>query len=274
MDKDSDFLFEAYQQIYEAPVGPGSAWDDELQGKLDAGASERLGKTQYGQIDEEAVHRIIQNIKEFLEDHENSIYPGTLEDLKLEIKVIIQNTVDGVNATKAGYAARVIRNELKRLNVIDDTVDGSNVEVKNVDKVDSLTDELDDALDADDKPAEFKLSAEYNIDRDDLPMSASPEAKEAHESLLQAGMAFGAHNGKEIVKATGFPYSKAKVVLIELEAIGVITKVEDESDDEDRVVDVGDEGEDDYDAAVDREYETLRRDMEGGSAYTYRPDDF
>ena len=30
MDNDAAFLFEAYSKIYEAPVGPGSSWDDEV----------------------------------------------------------------------------------------------------------------------------------------------------------------------------------------------------------------------------------------------------
>ena len=271
MDKDSDFLFEAYGKIYEAPVGPGSAWDDEVS--IDSSQSERLGKSQYGQIGEEDVYRVIQNIKEFLSDHEGSVYPGSMEDLKLEIKVIIQDTVEGVNATKAGYAARVLRNELQRLNVIDDTVDGTNVEIGNVDKVDSLTDELDDALDADDKPIDFKLNADYDVDREILA-TASAEAKEAHEELLKAGLAFGAHNGKVIVKATGLPYSVAKIILPELEAIGAVTKIEKEEDDEDKLVDVGDEGDDDYDDIVSSEYGKLQRDISGGESPVMRPEDF
>jgi hypothetical protein len=271
MDKDSDFLFEAYNKIYEAPVGPGSAWDDEVS--IDPSQSERLGKSQYGQIGEEDVYRVVQNIKEFLADHEGSIYPGSMEDLKLEIKVIIQDTVEGVNATKAGYAARVLRNELKRLNVIDDSVDGTNVEVQDVAKVDSLTDELDDALDVNEQPGEFKLNLDYDVDRE-ISATASPEAKEIHNTLLDAGLAFGAHNGKALVKASGVPYSIAKVIFPELEAIGAISRIEKEEDNDDKVVDVGDEDDDDYDDVVSKEYERLRRDISSGEAPVMRPDDF
>lgn len=277
MDKDSDFLFEAYQKIYEAPIGPGSSWDDEVS--IDPGQSERLAKTQYGGIGEEDIYRIIQNVKEFLSQHEGTVYPGNMEDLKHEIKNIIQNTVEGVNATKAGYAARVFRNELKRLNVIDDTVDGTNLEVQDVEKVDSLTDEMEDALETDaapviKSPSPIQLSGEYNVDRDDLPMSASEDAKEAHAALLKAGMAFGTHLGKDILKASGFPYNKAKGVVGELEKLGVVAKAEQEDSGEDKVVDVGDEGEDDYDAAVSSEYDKLRRDIAGGESPVMRPDDF
>ena len=275
MDKDGDFLFEAYQKIYEAPIGPGSSWDNEIS--IDPSQTERLGKSQYGNIQEEDVYRIIQRIKDFLGDHEGSVYPGTLEDLKLEIKVIIQDTVDGVNATKAGYAARVIRNELKNLNVIDDTVDGTNVQVKDVEKVDTLSDEMGDALDIDEEPKPtvkaLQLSGDYNVDRDDLPMSASDDAKQAHAALLKAGMAFGVHKGKDIIKAIDFPYAAAKGIVAELEEIGAITMAEKEEDDEERVVDVGDEDTDDSDA-VAGEYEKLRRDIAGGESPVIRPDDF
>ena len=45
-------------------------------------------------------------------------------------------------------------------------------------------------------------------------------------------------------------------------------------DGEDKVVDVGDEGEDDYDSAVSSEYDKLRRDIAGGESPVMRPDDF
>ena len=276
MDKDSDFLFEAYQKICEAPIGPGSSYDDDPAGKIDPGASEKLSRTQYGKITEEDVYRIIANVKSFLEDHEGSVFPGSMDDLKLEIKIIIGETVEGVNPTKAGYASRVIRNELKRLNIISE-VDG-NVVVKDVEKVSEIGDEIEDTLGADtdeDKPRQFTLGAQYDVDRDDLPMSASQEAKDAHNALLRAGMAFGNHTGRDIIKATGLLYSQSKSVIAELEDLGVITKAEKgDRDDEDRVVDVGDEDERDYDTAVGNEYEKLRRNIHSGEAPVIRPDDF
>ena len=107
-DKDSDILFEMYQKMYEAPVGPGSAWDDDVD--IDPSQSKRLGTSTYGELPEDTVRAIIQNIKAFLQEHENGIYPGSMDDLKVEIKVIIQDTAEGVNATKATYDSRVIKN--------------------------------------------------------------------------------------------------------------------------------------------------------------------
>ena len=274
-DNEADFIFESYGKIYEAPVGPGSSYDDELEGSLDTGASDRLSKAQYGEITEADVHRVIAKIKEFLQGHENSVYPGSMEDMKLEIKVIIGDVLDSVNPTKAGYAARVIRNELKRLNVITD-VDGA-VEVQNVHKVDSVEDELEDTLDVednDDAPAAggFVLSAEYKVDRDELPHTASQQAKIAHEALLSADMIWGAHSGMDIIKAADMRYADAKDVMSELEELGGIYKIEEEED-EDRVVDVGDES-DNYDDVVSGEFDKLQRDMDSGASYTFRPDDF
>ena len=281
MDKDTDFLFEQYQKIYEAPIGPGSGWDDDVE--IDPDQSERLGKSQYGSIVEDDIHRVIANIKAFLSEHEGSVYPGSMDDMKTEIKVIIQDTIEGVNATKANYASRVIRNELKRLNVIDDVPGVDQVQVKDVSEVDTLSDELEDSLDSDgqtNNPTHFFLSQEYKVERDDLPMSASQDAKDVHESLLKAGMAFNTHTGKDIVKASGLPYSKAKTIVTELIDLGAVhlpdqDDADDDADGEDRIVDIGDdEGKDDYGTAVSGEYEKLRRDISGGSAVTMRPDDF
>lgn len=277
-DKDSDILFEMYQKMYEAPVGPGSAWDDDVD--IDPSQSKRLGTSTYGELPEDTVRAIIQNIKAFLQEHENGIYPGSMDDLKVEIKVIIQDTAEGVNATKATYASRVIKNELKRLNIIDDSNLPDQVEIKNVDNIDEIGDEIEDTLDGGgDKPvaknAPIFLSAEYTVDRDDLPMSASQEAKDAHEALLQAGMAFNKHTGKDMIKATGLAYSEAKDILGELVELGVIERPDQVDDDEDRIVDVGGEKSDeDYSRAVSGEYEKLRRNISGGEAMTMRPDDF
>ena len=274
-DNEADSIFESYGKIYEAPVGPGSSYDDELEGNIDPGASDRLGKAQYGEITEADVHRVIAKIKEFLQGHENSIYPGSMDDMKLEIKVIIGDELDNVNPTKAAYASRVIGNELKRLNVITD-VDGA-VEVQNVHKVDTVEDELEDILDVedtDDAPATsgFVLSAEYKVDRDELPHTASQEAKIAHEALLSADMIWGVHSGMDIIKAANMRYSDAKDVMTELEELEAIYKIDDEEDD-DHIVDVGDETKE-YDDAVSGEFGKLQRDMDSGASYTFRPDDF
>ena len=206
MDKESDFIFEAYQKIYEAPVGAGGAYDDDV--KFSPERVKQLSGSTYGKISEEDVYAVVRNIKDFLEDHEGSTYPGSMTDFKLEIKVIIQSTLDSVNATKAGYAARVITNELKILDVIDEV--GEMVRVKDVDKVDEIGDELEDTLGTDEeKSRQFMLNAEYDINRD-IPMSASDEAKEAHDELMSAGMAFGKHKGTDIIKATGILYTAAK----------------------------------------------------------------
>ena len=117
------------------------------------------------------------------------------------------------------------------------------------------------------------LSAEYKVDRDELPHNASQEAKVAHEALLSADMIWGVHSGMDIIKAANMRYSDAKDVMSELEELGGIYKTEQEED-EDRVVDIGDEGEDNYDDAVSGEFDKLQRDMDSGASYTFRPDDF
>jgi hypothetical protein len=273
MDKDCDFLFEAYQQIYEAPVGPGSAWGDEVS--IDPSQSERLGKSQYGQIGEEDTYRIIQNIKEFLEGHEGSVFPGSMDDLKLEIKVIIQDTVESVNGTKAGYAARVIRNELKRLNIIQDVAGGDNIIVKDVEKVDGLEDKLGDALELKDAAVKqtFKLNNSYEVTgtpEDTL----SPNARKVLAQLLDTGDEFV---GRDFVKRVDNWYEDIdglKVAVELFNAKAIVPAQSEVDDDEDRVVDVGDEDDDDDRDVVNREYERLRRDISGGESPVMRPDDF
>lgn len=273
MDKDCDFLFEAYQQIYEAPVGPGSAWDDEVS--IDQSQSERLGKSQYGQIGEEDVYRIIQNIKDFLEGHEGSVYPGSMEDLKLEIKIIIQDTVESVNGTKAGYASRVIRNELKRLNIIQDVEGTDTVIVKDVEKIDGLEDKIEGALDLVDASVKqtFKLNDTYEVTgrpEDTL----SPDARKVLAQMLDIGDELV---GREFVKRVDDWYDDIDglKVAIELFNANAIIPAEPEGSDEDHVVDVGDENERGGDAAaVAGEYEKLRRNISGGESPVMRPDDF
>ena len=77
--------------------------------------AQRLGK--YKISDTAVINAIVIKVKSFLTSHENSHYPGSYKDFRQEIVNIVRDEA-GIGSANAGYAARVIQNELRRLNVI------------------------------------------------------------------------------------------------------------------------------------------------------------
>jgi hypothetical protein len=161
-DKDTDLLFEQYRKIYEAPVTWVGGDDEDHSSKLDKSEVGRLSK--YKVTDPEAISSIINAVKEFLQDHENSHYPGTYKDFRKDIQGLIASA-GGINKTNAGYVSRVIQNALRRLKLID--VSGDQVIVKDVDnkskeldsKLNSKLGGKKDAVEAiEDTPAVTKFS--------------------------------------------------------------------------------------------------------------------
>jgi len=233
-NRDTEFLFEAYTKIYEAPVDPGEAWDEpDIVGKFDKGSRERLGK--YKVSEDDTVIGIIDEIKQFLGQHENSHYPGTYKDFRSEVVDIVRN-VSGIGNVNAGYAARVIQNELRRLGVItvdkkQDTVEVNDVEANKGVIDEELPDDVQAGIDPESVPetTQLILSGEYEIDRD-IGANVSSEAKQVHRRLLSAGMGMGKFTGKQLVQASELPYSQAKVVLVELIEAGTVYLADKEED--------------------------------------------
>lgn len=235
-DNDSDLLFEAYRKIYEAPVDPGIEWeDDDVAAKFDTGELERLAKYKVPSTD--VINDIVVGVKAFLEDHEGSHYPGSYKDFRKEIADVIRDRA-GLGSANAGYAARVIQNALRRLNVI--SVDGATreVEVKEVEpkKVEkAIEKEVDDVV-------EVQISGTYEISRDS-GQTPNSEADKAHEILRKAiGSGFKA-SGRDIINTLRKDMSldDAKDITTQLLQSDGIIVPEEEDDSEDRIVDTGDD---------------------------------
>ena len=183
-------------------------------------------------------------------------------------------------AARAVHAARVILNALKEDGNLSERLDGT-VDIVDT-NIDNVEDELEDVLGVDDKPAVepqvdrikpgFQLSNEFTVDRD-LPADVSEDAKEAHAALLDAGMAFGTHTGKDLVKATGLsPLEAAYSAIRELIDRDVILS-KDADDETEDVVDVGDEIDDE---TADKDFidRTVQSAEWGNERPAMRPDDF
>ena len=198
-DKDSIILFETYRKIYEAPVDPGESWDEpDAAKKFDKDETSRLAK--YKVNDPETVNKIVHAVKEFLNDHENSHYPGAYKDFRKDIQATVAAAA-GINMTNAGYVSRVIQNALKRLSII--SIDGPSKEVtvgdadKNGEKLkDAISDGLGTPVDDSDsllpdRPTKWDEAVEYTVD----PLVAHdlPRVEKELIEYVQDGM-----DGREI----------------------------------------------------------------------------
>lgn len=287
MNKDQQLIWEAY--LHEAPIEPGTAWDEPVN--IDKGAKERLGKYSKQTLDDESLEAIVQSIKDFLEGHENSHFPGDEDDFKAKIRDLILDAVKDIeglkiNSTNAMYAARVIRNELTKLGVIkvvDDEVEIHNTPPADVEA--SVEKGVEDAVKGEPAPAAapeeqpFERSQvifrqKYTLD-DEVPVDGEDLEKAKDVIFRKLGQEF---TGRDLIiqLRDEFTYDKAKDLGGELLAAGALVEVEDEED-EDKVVDVGgDEGseDEDYNKAVSSAYSDLKRDIASGASPTMRPDDW
>jgi len=232
--KDVQCLSEAYRQIAEAPTDPGPSFAGDTAPPEDVKYLDKKGALS-PEDKQDVLSKIVKEVKDMLESYEEGHFPGTFKDFRDKIAEIVLNVYPPVGRANAGYTARVIQNHLREAGVI---VDEKSKGVK-VNTISSAVDEpIAKAVAA--KPAApravtgFELSAKYDIDRD-VPMTVSDDAKMAHQNLLKQGMLFGQHTGKDLVKASGLSYAKAKEVLPELEKAGAIIKAEKETRDDDDV---------------------------------------
>lgn len=241
--KDVQSLTEAYKQIAEAPTDPGPSFGDETAPPEDVKYLDKKGALS-DEDKKDVLNKIVKEVKDMLESYEESHFPGSFKDFRDKIAEIVLDVYPPAGRANAGYTARVIQNYLRDAGVI---VDEKSKGVK-VNTVSGAVDEpIAKAAAA--KPAAtpkavtgFELSAKYDVDRD-VPMTVSDDAKMAHQNLLKQGMLFGQHTGKDLVKASGLSYPRAKVALPELEKAGAIIKAEKEArDDEDiEALDYGEE---------------------------------
>jgi hypothetical protein len=235
-DKDRDFLFEAYKKIYETPIDPGGAWDTEdVPSQFDAGEIERLAKYQVETP--EKIQAVVDAVKNFLAQHENSHYPGTYKDFKSELIDDIRNAV-GIGTANGKYVSRVVTNALKRLDVI--SVDGATqqVQVGNVPEAE-LENEIEDKVES---VIEIQQRHTYEIGTDSNTTPDS-DADMAHALLKkEIGARFSA-TGRQILdiirKEVGF--EEAKVLTTQLLQSDGIIIPETEDDEEDKMPDIGDD---------------------------------
>lgn len=241
-DKDSGMLFEAYRKIYEAPVDPGTSWDDEdeaVVSQFDKGELDRLAK--YKIPDKEMITKVINAMKSFLLKHENQHFPGTYKEFRAALISEVAK-VAGIGKANAGYATRVVANALRRLNVL--SIDGATQAVAvgdmpepNTQKEKQLDKELADGVQ---DVVELQLRLTYEIG----PQSGTTPDSEADKGfeLLQQEIGSGRKaTGKEIINvlkdhgktADGkrLGYDLAKIVAAELMKTDAIFLPDEEGDD-------------------------------------------
>ena len=244
MNNDEQLIFEAYmQKIDEAPIAPGDSYDEPFEPtSIDKAQRKKLAKYSKETIDDDSLEAIIDKVTEFLNSHENKTFPGDEDEFRVKIRDLIvdagkESETLKINSTNAFYASRVIKNELKRLNIIQ-IVPGQDVEVE-------VEGELKQAviLITTDLRGEFTgkelivaLRDEYKYDK----------AKDISDQLLDAG----------VIKVAE-------------------TDEEDDEEGNKKVGDLDlDDSEEDYRSAVDTAYGDLRRDISSGQSPVMRPDDF
>ena len=285
MNNDEKLIYEAYlQKIEEAPIAPGGSYDEPFEpGSIEKSQREKLTKYSKDTIDDESLEVIIAKVTEFLNSHENKTFPGDEEEFRLKIRDLIvdagkESETLKINSTNAFYASRVIKNELKRLNIIQ-IVPGQDVEVQDVHDADvdaSVEKGVEAAVQQ--APVTDKIIFSQNYVLDD---EVEVEGELAQAKNLIAADLRGEFTGRELLMKLRdeFRYERAKEVAVELLNLGALKIAEadeDGDDSEDRKVgDLDlDDSEEDYRGAVDTAYADLRRDIASGQSPVMRPDDF
>tara|TARA_R110002050_G_scaffold68910_4_gene149304 strand:- start:2288 stop:3202 length:915 start_codon:yes stop_codon:yes gene_type:complete len=303
MNNDEQLIFEAYmQKIDEAPIAPGDSYDEPFEPtSIDKAQRKKLAKYSKETIDDDSLEAIIDKVTEFLNSHENKTFPGDEDEFRVKIRDLIvdagkESETLKINSTNAFYASRVIKNELKRLNIIQ-IVPGQDVEVQDVHDAD-VDASVEKGVQAAVKRGPAKTAAEIASDDEynrffgtkhkisfaqnyvlDDEVEVEGELKQA--VILITTDLRGEFTGKELIVALRdeYKYDKAKDISDQLLDAGVIKVAEtDEEDDEEGNKKVGDldldDSEEDYRSAVDTAYGDLRRDISSGQSPVMRPDDF
>ena len=236
-DADSKLLFEAYyDKVFEAPVGPGSAWDDDdPAAKFEPGELEKLAK--YGVSKPEMINDITANIKRFIQDHEGGTFPGNFKEFKEDVIDHVRHA-SGLGKANGKYASRVISNVLSRLDQIDIDAATGEVTVNSVDNT-AIKTAVKTAVDS---VAEVRISGEYEIG---VTSGQTPdsEADKAHDILSKAiGRGFKA-TGREIINILRKEVSldDAKSLANELLHSDGILLPENEDADGEKEIDLGDD---------------------------------
>ena len=142
LDKDSVKIFEAYSIINEAPVDTGTEFDTpDISSQFEPSAVEKLGKYK---VSPDKIQAIVDEVKTYLSSLENRHYQGNPGEFRSEIAVKIINSAN-IGTVNATYAARVIQNELARLNVLVHSKNTGHLFVKNVE---GNTEEIGNAVTA------------------------------------------------------------------------------------------------------------------------------
>ena len=170
--------------------------------------------------------------------------------------------------------ARVVKNELKRLDIIGltgdkiivaDEPDESDVEA-------SVEKGVQQAVEQPSVLSDIQFRMEYEVD-DEVPVDDEQLVK----ALIVVNKIFGVKKlGRDIITKLRDEFGSfdvAKKIGAQLVQDGILKEVEDE----DKEIDIGGEqefGDEDYESAVRSAYGDLRRDISGGASPVMRPDDF
>ena len=266
MNNDDDkLMFEAYMNslMSEAPIGGGPSFDEPYE--PDEDDTSRLDKYSKGTLDSESLQQIVSKIKDFLNDQPNNIFPGDVEEFRKEIKLIILDVSNDsetslkINPTNANYLARVVRNGLDRVGVIDVNVSGDKIEVQDVND-DDIESAVEDGMEeiVDSKPEavpsiKFNKNDEYNVD----PLAADALPQQ-HREIAEYVSDHDGKTGREIIEVLklkimfntpeaggGFDGNESKLirVLNDLVTAGVmvpVDKTKSSEDDEAVAIDTND----------------------------------
>lgn len=286
-EPDFNYLLEQVEMIEEMPISPGPSWDEHENPSLD--------EVQYMKKGTDAhIKTIIAAVKAFLNEHENSTFPGDYKQFRAKIAEIIKDTLGpDINRANAGYAARKIETFLKNNNVI--LVKAGDVKIASKSDIDSKLPPGEVAGPSTDDPVDepagevddvqpgveptfpkqrgaFKLGEKYVVDANAGDHQLSSDAAKLHNLLQGLNMTGKAIHGSEIVKAGRdyeMGYGAARQAAEELLGVGIIADPRSDSNDWDPA--------DFLDAEFDADNESAFKpyiDRQSGPAISRQMDDW
>ena len=299
MNKDQQLIWEAYANLQEAPVGMGD-WDapfePEKHVKKGKNQGELLRNWSKGTMDPESLTIIKNEIGAFLDkqpevmvdDTKRKIFKGSWEQFREAIRDIIvavgkrKDTKLKISATNAWHSSRVIRNVLDFSNNVENL--GDKVEIVDADSDDigkavAVGMKKSSATPGVESKSQIKYQARYHLNKE--PSVEHHEQMQAGKNFLMQSDLGLSFTGKELLLALNKltkRLNKSERLATRLLEAGVIEPMEEETeDDEERVVDVGDDdetGEQDYESSLRSAYADLQRDISSGASPTMRPSDW
>lgn len=230
LDNDTHKIFEAYRLLNEAPVDPGASFEDpDVVSKFNPEDIERL--TKYKMPDAGTIFNVVIGIRDMLTSHENRHYPGTYIEFRDEIVKVIQDKAK-IGLANAKYAARVIQNELKRLDVIKVDSETKAVEIEDVsskkEEINAIVEPAirDAAEGKTEKQTELKFRVKYEIDPN--VTIEDEDLNTARQELSDTSNLGETPTGKEVMAALNprYGFKDAKKFSDALVSIGYLIPIE------------------------------------------------